>query len=100
MLMEDQDRLAYAQHTMVKAIAESGDICAVIDFKGDSYILKATLTPFIEGKPYQDRDWLVEQYTKKEMTMAELATLCGCTAATINQWLVRYQIPTRSRGRR
>jgi len=85
---------------LAEEITTNGDICAVIDFKGDSYILKAALTPFIEGKPYQDRDWLVEQYTKKEMTMAELATLCGCTAATINQWLVRYQIPTRSRGRR
>jgi len=85
---------------IAEAITANGDLCAVIDFKGDAYLLKATLTPFIEGKPYQDRDWLIDHYVKQAMTMAELATLCGCTAATINQWLVKHGIETRSRGRR
>ncbi len=100
MVMEEHHNYGYAENVVVQTVRDSGNICNEIELDGQHYIFKATLTPFIKGKPYQDRDWLVEYYTKKEMTMAELANLCGCTAATINQWLVRYQIPTRSRGRR
>lgn len=95
MFMED-----LSQSQLAEEISTNGPLCAVIDFKGDAYILKASLTPFVNGKPYQDRDWLVDHYVKNSMTMAELATLCGCTAATINQWLVKHGIETRSRGRR
>ena len=49
---------------------------------------------------YRDRDWLAEQYTVKNMSMQEIADICDVSAMTINLWLNKYDIPTRSRGRR
>jgi|TARA_R100001198_G_scaffold97030_1_gene91281 hypothetical protein len=49
---------------------------------------------------YRDRDWLAEQYTVKDMSMQEIADICDVSAMTINLWLNKYDIPTRSRGRR
>ena len=52
------------------------------------------------NKPYRSKEWLIEAYHSKEMTLAEIADLCGVSAMTINQWLRKHQIPSRPRGRR
>jgi len=85
---------------LISELMSEGDIDTVVEFRDELFVLKASVTPFFEGKPYQDKDWLIDYYVKQQMTMADIATLCDCTPATINQWLVRHNIATRSRGRR
>lgn len=54
----------------------------------------------IRPKSYRDRVWLVEEYHTKGKTLKEIADACGVSPMTINQWLVRHNIPSRPRGRR
>ncbi len=49
---------------------------------------------------FKDKLWLEEAYCIEGKTMEEIATECGVTAMTINNWLKRHNIPTRDRGRR
>ena len=49
---------------------------------------------------YKDPIWLEEQYILEGKTMDEIAQECNVTAMTINNWLVKHNIPTRERGRR
>lgn len=71
----------------------------IIEISGEAYLLTVKLDKY-EGKSYRDRDWLVTNYINNNRTMNDIATSCGVTPATINQWLVRFEIPTRGRGRR
>jgi len=48
---------------------------------------------------YRDEIWLNKQYVEMERSMADIADQFGITPAAINQWLNKYDIPTRSRGR-
>lgn len=48
---------------------------------------------------YRDRIWLDKEYTEMERSMADIADQFGITPAAINQWLNKYDIPTRNRGR-
>ena len=49
---------------------------------------------------YRDPSWLMTEYVEKERTMAEIADQFGITPTAVNQWLLKHEIPTRSRGRR
>ena len=49
---------------------------------------------------YVQGDWLKSHYSDQGMTMQEIADICGCTAMTIRDWLIRHGIPTRARGER
>jgi len=53
-----------------------------------------------QGAPYRDREWLANIYHTENKTLKEIADLCGVSPMTINQWLVKHGIPSRSRGRR
>jgi len=53
-----------------------------------------------QGTPYRDREWLSNIYHTQNKTLKEIAELCGVSPMTINQWLVKHGIPSRSRGRR
>lgn len=56
--------------------------------------------PFVSGKKYRDKEWLVEQYINKQMTMQEIGDMFAVSPMTIYTWLNKHDIPTRGRGRR
>lgn len=78
---------------------ETGTQC-LITIKGEPHWVNVELTKANQDKPYRSRDWLADAYHTKEMTLAEIGRLCGVSPMTINQWLVKHNIPSRSRGRR
>ena len=84
---------------IVAEVLSHGDINQTIEHDGEQYILQISLKPF-EGKWYRNREWLVDNYINKNRTMADIAEKANVTPATINQWLVKHEIPTRGRGRR
>jgi transposase-like protein len=47
---------------------------------------------------YQNKEWLFEQYVTKRRSMQSIATQCGVSSMTINNWLLRFDIKTRGRG--
>lgn len=53
-----------------------------------------------DAHAYKDREWLVEAYSVQGRTMAEIASSCGVSAMTIHNWLHRFGIETRPRGRK
>jgi|DEB0MinimDraft_4_1074332.scaffolds.fasta_scaffold00001_77 hypothetical protein len=48
---------------------------------------------------YKDAVWLKNAYLHKKQTMNAIASSCGVSPMTIQNWLDRHQIPTRPRGR-
>ena len=48
-------------------------------------------------KQYWDKDWLVEQYWVNCLSIAEIATLANTSQTNINRWLIRRDIPRRSK---
>ena len=49
---------------------------------------------------YKDKDWLIENYIDEQKSMSTLARMTGVSPMTICQWLNKFEIPTRSRGRK
>jgi len=49
-------------------------------------------------KMYRDENWLREQYVNRGRTMVDIANEFGITAMSIQNWLDKYNIPTRPRG--
>ena len=48
---------------------------------------------------YRNETWLRNAYLTKNLTMSSIAAACGVSPMTIQNWLDRYGIPTRPRGR-
>ena len=72
-----------------------------LDFgDGQQYYVSIHYGPMTNEKLYHDAKWLKEQYVKKDRTMKEIGNQCGVSPMTINMWLNRFGIETRSRGRR
>lgn len=51
-------------------------------------------------KSYQDKEWLLENYSEQGRSMANIAQQFGVTPMTIQGWLRKHGIQTRSRGRK
>lgn len=51
-------------------------------------------------KLYQDKEWLHREYVVNGRTMSDIAQQFGLTPMSIQLWLNKLEIPTRSRGRR
>jgi len=47
---------------------------------------------------YKDKEWLQNQYVELELSTYVIAKKVGCTAQKIYYWLLKHNIPTRSRG--
>lgn len=60
--------------------------------------INMTIRKAIETPDYHDPTWLHEEYHGKGRTMADIAADFGVTPMTINIWLNKLDIPTRSRG--
>lgn len=50
------------------------------------------------GKPYQDRQWLVEQYQNQFKTIDELADMADAHPRTITRWMDRLEVERRKGG--
>jgi len=46
----------------------------------------------------RDREWLQCQYVERRLTCKQIAAICGCAQRTINQRLVKFDIPRRNNG--
>jgi len=62
------------------------------------YRAQIVVTPDF-GDKYKDKVWLKDMYLTRDYTMQQIADMCWVTAATVNSWLVKHGIETRSRGR-
>lgn len=51
-------------------------------------------------KMYHDYEWLYSEYVTKGRTMSDISNQFGITPMSIQQWLNKLDIPTRSRGRK
>lgn len=47
-------------------------------------------------KQYKDKDWLMKQYTERGLSTTEIADKTTVTCGTINHWLKKHDIETRS----
>lgn len=54
----------------------------------------------LRKREYRDAETLQELYIEQRRPMSEIAMMYGVSATTINNWLLRHDIPTRPRGRR
>lgn len=48
------------------------------------------------NRKYRDEDWLREQYVGKQQSSLEIAEICECHPSTIQKWLNKHNIKTRS----
>jgi hypothetical protein len=48
-------------------------------------------------KIYQDADWLYQRYWEERYTMLEIADEAGCSEETVRQWMLRHDIPPRTK---
>ena len=46
---------------------------------------------------YKDSNWLIEQYWGFDLTLDQMADICGVSRVTVKNWMVRYNIPIRPR---
>jgi hypothetical protein len=47
-------------------------------------------------RPHWDKHWLLERYTTRRQSAAEIAVAAGCTENNILYWLAKHGIPRRS----
>ena len=95
-LHEDERQLIEdVKETLVKALCfgvEGEMVCQSKD-----YDVRLTLIDKSEGKLYRDRTWLEWEYVEEGRSMADIGRQFGISAAAINQWLNKFNIPTRGR---
>lgn len=48
-------------------------------------------------KQYQNKEWLEEKYWKEKLPANQIAKICNVTLLTIYIWMVKYNIPRRSK---
>ena len=51
-------------------------------------------------KNYKDKNWLYQKYWKEECSMNELGKICGVDKTTIKYWMIKFNIPYRTRSER
>lgn len=47
-------------------------------------------------KKYKDRGWLEQKYHQEQLSSIEMAEICGCSSSSIQKWLKRHGIKTRT----
>ena len=51
-------------------------------------------------KKYKDKNWLYQKYWKEECSMSEIGNICGVDKTTVKYWMVKFNIPYRTRSER
>lgn len=49
-------------------------------------------------KPWQDKEWLIEQYHGKSQSLQEVADVADCSLSTISKWMKKFDVERRSRS--
>ena len=49
---------------------------------------------------YVREGWMRTKYIDEELSMQEIGDICGVSAMTIRDWLLRHNIQTRGRGQK
>jgi len=53
----------------------------------------------MEKETYRNKDWLKKQYHDEERSTLSIAVECGVSKATFLNWLAKFKIKKRRRGR-
>ena len=77
---------------MVEHGVEGDAVCA-----DPQYTVKLTLIDNLKPKRYRNRTWLEDEYINNGRSMADIGKEFGISAAAVNQWLNKFNIPTRQR---
>jgi len=48
------------------------------------------------AKLYKNKDWLYKKYIIERLSISKIAVICKCGITTIWEWLIRFNIKTRS----
>jgi hypothetical protein len=46
-------------------------------------------------KKYTDSNWLKDAYLNKDLSITDIASMCGVTISLIHRYLIRFDIPRR-----
>jgi len=64
------------------------------------FVVEMNIWMQLNRPKYKDKDWLFRKYEIEGKSMQEIAKICGKSAMTIRDWLIRHEIPRRSVGQR
>lgn len=68
---------------------------------GEPHFVMAHITHELDSKKtYRNEQWLIEEYVKKDRSMADIAKQCAVSPMTIFKWLKTHGIETRNTGGR
>lgn len=51
----------------------------------------------VQTPKYQSKDWLLDQYNEKLLSMRDIATISNTNKTTISYWIKKHNIPKRNR---
>jgi hypothetical protein len=72
----------------------------VVFTNGERFYVSVFYGPRAKDEAYRDRAWLLKEYVNRHRSMKDIANQCAVTPMTINTWLKKFNIATRSRGQR
>lgn len=49
-------------------------------------------------KLYKNKEFLIQKYVDEKLSMNEVAKICGCGTTTIHTFLIKYNIPRRTKS--
>lgn len=47
-------------------------------------------------RKYRDKEWLATKYIDEELSLQDMADICGSSKSTINRWMKKYNIERRT----
>ena len=82
-------------------LPDSISVGQTIEVKGESGTLLVINACIVEtNKLYRDESWLRNAYLNENKTMVEIGDMFNVSPMTICTWLDKFEIETRTRGRR
>jgi len=52
----------------------------------------------MEDKQYKNRDWLYKKYWEEDLSVNQIANICGLSNEGLRKWMVKHNIPRRGHG--
>ena len=82
---------------------EIADKCGCSDVTISNWLKKHGIAARSGGRPLSDKrltaeEWLREQYAEKRRSTLDIAEQCECSSRTVNYWLTKHGIETRSQN--
>ena len=94
----DKDWLYNQYCNQSKSMLEIAKECNVTAMTIRNWLIKFNIPTRPITKPHKNKnkDWLYDQYWNQLKSMPEIAKECGVHHLTIRNWLIKFNIPTRS----